>query len=932
MNNNKDTYKQPLIYNSQIDTTQIKSVILIDSTVNEAELFYNSVNQSTFSIIYSYNSDREELLNLLTTKFTEIIRLGLVMHNSSFPYKKFINDEYFFNESDIETESRSKNLTFIIDIIKKFNIKNFDNLACASLLNGKWKQYYDFLHSTTGVIIGASDDNTGNIKYSGDWILESSGENIQNIYWNNNILNYSSKLAATQLSQSGGNIYLRQTTVTSNVDYSTDNINWTSIGTNWPLEITNSSPSANNILTVNFTTNITLNNTTVGNLANFYIRILSEYITIDGQSYILTITEPPTLNTDIYYTNFIGLIKNGGTAEGFANFKIQNIGVVVDSSISSTTTLPGGAGWICQSNFAIRNTTVSIELANCEVRSCYSTGRIGGNGGGIIGLLSTGSAYNCYSTGYLMDSAGGIFGNSSFNTARASNCYSTGNSGTKDGGCGGIFGSSCQGVAEYCYSTGIIGATCGGIFGSSSGNGFYSYRGAAIALNCYSLGTIAPRSGGIFGTWSSGYAINCYSRGTISDVVSSSWGGSGGIFGKWCSGTAINCYSIGDIKSGGGGIFGSGPGTIKIKNCYSSGKLLYNVTNDGKFKGGLIGDDPNSDIFYTNTYIQGVTVENSYAENLTLYDLNAITSTNNNSWNDLRASTYLVGAVGSLWTPTQTTDMPPIKYFSFNIPTTTRTLNGLAITSPRSYSATPFTPTLPTSSTTSGTITYFSFNTLVTSVNSTTGEVTMLIGGDTAIIAILSGDSTYQAHAVFVQLTISRATRTLTGYSLSNQLLTVGGTITPTAPSFSTGTGTLTYSSNNQSVATINSTTGVITMVSSGSVTMTAFSPQTSQYNATSISVAFLISLNARLYLGTSPVTVPGYYFISSSNNSAVNGKTIKVDSSGFVTILTNPNFYDTNSKNIYSNNIKTELGEGGSLILTKPGGIKYSFDGITWN
>jgi hypothetical protein len=208
----------------------------------------------------------------------------------------------------------------------------------------------------------------------------------------------------------------------------------------------------------------------------------------------------------------------------------------------------------------------------------------------------------------------------------------------------------------------------------------------------------------------------------------------------------------------------------------------------------------------------------------------------------------------------------------------------------------------------------------------------MLIGGDTAIIAILSGDSTYQAHAVFVQLTISRATRTLTGYSLSNQLLTVGGTITPTAPSFSTGTGTLTYSSNNQSVATINSTTGVITMVSSGSVTMTAFSPQTSQYNATSISVAFLISLNARLYLGTSPVTVPGYYFISSSNNSAVNGKTIKVDSSGFVTILTNPNFYDTNSKNIYSNNIKTELGEGGSLILTKPGGIKYSFDGITWN
>ena len=46
-------------------------------------------------------------------------------------------------------------------------------------LNSK-QQYFNILTKETGVIVGASDDETGNIKYGGDWVLESTNENIVN--------------------------------------------------------------------------------------------------------------------------------------------------------------------------------------------------------------------------------------------------------------------------------------------------------------------------------------------------------------------------------------------------------------------------------------------------------------------------------------------------------------------------------------------------------------------------------------------------------------------------------------------------------------------------------------------------------------------------------------------------------------------------------
>jgi hypothetical protein len=55
------------------------------------------------------------------------------------------------------------------------------------------------------VVIGASNDNTGNLKYGGNWVMESTMENIKTIYFNNTIGNYSTLFASITNTYTDGN-------------------------------------------------------------------------------------------------------------------------------------------------------------------------------------------------------------------------------------------------------------------------------------------------------------------------------------------------------------------------------------------------------------------------------------------------------------------------------------------------------------------------------------------------------------------------------------------------------------------------------------------------------------------------------------------------------------------------------------------------------
>ena len=81
-----------------------------------------------------------------------------------------------------EPEWSSIEKDVLVELIEDYNINNVDFLACNSLKYDLFKNYYNKINEFSDVIIGASDDKRGNIKYGGDWILESTNEDIKNIF------------------------------------------------------------------------------------------------------------------------------------------------------------------------------------------------------------------------------------------------------------------------------------------------------------------------------------------------------------------------------------------------------------------------------------------------------------------------------------------------------------------------------------------------------------------------------------------------------------------------------------------------------------------------------------------------------------------------------------------------------------------------------
>ena len=153
-----------------------KNVLLIDSSVMDSQMFYNSVNDNTFPVLYSSTSLKAELIAVLEGR--DIHRIGIVFATGGI--NLFLDNLSFFS---------SDNVDFLTSVIRDFRVSNIDYLGCNTLNDPAWTEYYTLIQ-TTGVIIGASNDRTGNIKYGGDWVMESTSEDIEAIYFTESIEYY----------------------------------------------------------------------------------------------------------------------------------------------------------------------------------------------------------------------------------------------------------------------------------------------------------------------------------------------------------------------------------------------------------------------------------------------------------------------------------------------------------------------------------------------------------------------------------------------------------------------------------------------------------------------------------------------------------------------------------------------------------------------
>jgi alpha-tubulin suppressor-like RCC1 family protein len=145
----------------------------------------------------------------------------------------------------------------------------------------------------------------------------------------------------------------------------------------------------------------------------------------------------------------------------------------------------------------------------------------------------------------------------------------------------------------------------------------------------------------------------------------------------------------------------------------------------------------------------------------------------------------------------------------------------------------------PPSSPSSGAFSFSSSNTGVATISSS-GVVTIVGAGSTTITANQAAATPYAAQTAATTLTVAKATPTLS--SLGGDVTKIVGDqpFTPSTPS-SASTGAITYSSSNTAIATVNLTSGLITVVSGGTTVITATQAATANYNSTTVTTTLTV-------------------------------------------------------------------------------------------
>jgi hypothetical protein len=637
----QDRLKENVFYNEITDTTYKYNVLLIDSTVVESQLFYESVNEDTYPIIYSESSTKKELLNMLNDKFPDgFNRLCIVFHDPGYnSYKTFMDNKGLFLDSDLLENATifSENTAFLIDLIKNKSVLKIDFLSCNTLLYPIWKQFYELLHLQTNVIVGASNDLTGNLKYGADWIMESTNEDIKNVYFDEEtIVNYSSTLATTTLTNGGlqnGSFayplisyntfqYITSSTTVPGWNFNNGVISNSSSGWNFPTpypsgnqcliiqglasvsqlvyfpsgQITISFISCGRFYQTNNTVDIYINNSFVGSVTMYdsdWTNQSFNYNIPSAGAYTLSFNGNDNTGQSIAIQN-IQILSGGVSLIETQTIYISqtnptsNLSYSLDNNLWTQITnypiaIANGSTNILTIQF-ITDITINLSTVSTNVFFYPISSNITFNG------LKSNNNF-CQITingvtnypGFFQNGTATTIGQNNitvqnFNTTSISSSLLQGNG--QGGGylCQGWFSNSAtNNLIQNCSNSGAISSTfAGGVVGVYAG-----YNGGSITItNCSNSGAVSGfQSGGVVGAgsgYTNGTAIitNCSNSGAISGTQSGGVAGGGAAY----SGTTImlNCSNTGSVYGGGaGGIVGGVAG-------YTNGiSIIQNCANYG---------------------------------------------------------------------------------------------------------------------------------------------------------------------------------------------------------------------------------------------------------------------------------------------------------------------------------------------------------------
>ena len=186
------------------------NIVLIDKRVQDYETLIAAVDPAlAVGIVFDYEDTFETIkTRMVEIGLTNIAAVGLIQHNYKAPMFTMLASadvapvaQVAAQDPDLAAWTQFRN--FITWCKTNFNAVHFDMMACALYSDPDWKYVIDTLTAQTGVTVRASTDDTGAASLGGDWFLEShTGVNLKTVYFTEAIEEYQGLLL--RLSGPGG--------------------------------------------------------------------------------------------------------------------------------------------------------------------------------------------------------------------------------------------------------------------------------------------------------------------------------------------------------------------------------------------------------------------------------------------------------------------------------------------------------------------------------------------------------------------------------------------------------------------------------------------------------------------------------------------------------------------------------------------------------
>ena len=190
-------------------TNAVSAVLLVDQRIQGYETIVSAVKSDVRCIVFDVEDrSHPSMVDYIKAKISDLNvasfdTIGLAKYNEhQSSYQMFGPSSPSATIDNVMTSDPTlQTWSYITDLFvwlkTTYTVKHFDMLACALYLDMNWKYIIDNLSTISGVEVRASSNRTGSNILGGDWILESTGVNLKNVYFDETIDNFEGVLDIT---------------------------------------------------------------------------------------------------------------------------------------------------------------------------------------------------------------------------------------------------------------------------------------------------------------------------------------------------------------------------------------------------------------------------------------------------------------------------------------------------------------------------------------------------------------------------------------------------------------------------------------------------------------------------------------------------------------------------------------------------------------